>query len=87
MRATSWGATTTDRTAALRAGGRRRYNAERQAAREVRRAELARLLSASPWWRTCPYAELAARLGVSRATVCRDLAALEFACGSRGNAD
>ena len=76
MRATNWTVTTSDRAAALRAGGRRRYNAERQAARELRRAELARLLAVSAWWRECPYAALAVRLGVSRATICRDVAAV-----------
>ncbi len=75
MRATNWTATTSDRAVALRAGGRRRYNAERQAARERRRCAIAALLARDLWgvW-TGP--ALAARLGVSRATVCRDLAAI-----------
>lgn len=72
MRTINWTATTSDRAAALGAGGRRRYNAERQAARELRRAELARLLSASSSWRECPYAALAVRLRVSRPTFCRE---------------
>ena len=45
MRATNWTATTSDRAVALRAGGRRRYNAERQAARERRRCAIAALLA------------------------------------------
>lgn len=78
MRATNWGATTSNRAVALRAGGRRRYNAERQAARERRRRLLVRLCFRHGSWAFAYRlgAELARHLGVSRATICRDLAAV-----------
>lgn len=78
MRATNWSAATSDRAAALRAGGRRRYNAERRATRDHRRALLVQLVLRYRGWGFAYRngAALAAHLGVSRATICRDLAAL-----------
>jgi hypothetical protein len=72
----TWGAAADFRAVCKRAGGRRRYNAERQNQQNWRRnmiifwtAGLAR----STWGLQ---AALARELGVSRATVCRDMAAI-----------
>jgi hypothetical protein len=65
-----------------RAGGRRRYNAQRRAAAWRRRQKILTLVEAADWYtRVVPgvLGELAERLGVSRATVCRDLQALRSA--------
>ncbi|MGE4056657.1 MAG: hypothetical protein AB7F99_17850, partial [Vicinamibacterales bacterium] len=62
-----------------RAGGRRRYNAERQRVREERRDQLAALV-VETWPRFMTdrgWQSWAARqLGVSRASVCRDVDAI-----------
>ena len=78
MRATNWTAPTSDAIAARRAGGRKRHNAERQAVRDRRRELLARIaIARGGWWFAYRNgAELARTLGVSRATICRDLHAL-----------
>ena len=73
----NWSAPVSDREAARRAGGRRRYNAWRKFRAEFRRTELARLLCVQgglSFWRSG--AALARKLGVSRSTVCRDRQAL-----------
>jgi hypothetical protein len=68
-----WREPVSDYEAARRAGGRRRYNAWRKFRADFRRMELARLLCVQgglSFWRSG--AALARRLGVSRATICRD---------------
>jgi hypothetical protein len=72
-----WSEGVSDHEAAWRAGGRRRYNAWRKFRAEFRRRELARLMCVQggpSFWRSG--AALARRLGVSRATICRDRQAL-----------
>ena len=54
-----------------RAGGRRRYNAQRQESAALRRLAVGRMLADD---RT--RAEIAQVFGVSQATVCRDIAAI-----------
>jgi hypothetical protein len=81
-----WGDPVSAVEAARRAGGRRRYNNWRQTLALLRRAKLVRLLAAQgglarrrdgwPDWRVGLWGNqgaLARRLGVSPATVCRDL--------------
>jgi HTH domain len=66
-----------DNSAAYRAGGRRRYNAWRRFVQIRRRAEVARLLTCKgAQFRRGIQTELARELGVSRATICRDVAYL-----------
>ena len=65
--------------AARRAGGRRRYNAERRRAADTRRDLVLTLMAATgPRFMTERgwQARTARELGVSRATVCRDVDAL-----------
>lgn len=75
-----------------RAGGRRRYNAARQAQARARRAAILELIGTPVvlgfhGWQ----AQLAKRFGVSRATICRDLTALlqewrhYYSCHTCGN--
>lgn len=64
-----------------RAGGRRRYNANRRALVFFRLVELEGILR-SEGYAPGDYAQLAARLGVSRSTVCRDVQRLWRAHGS-----
>jgi hypothetical protein len=71
----AWSHPTSDATAWARAGGRRRHNATRQARAQLRRAEVARLLG-TLGWRHGTQAVIARRLGVSEATISRDLTAL-----------
>ena len=62
---------------ARRAGGRRRYNAERQAEAIARRLKILELVGAS--WILSPrglQAQLARYFGVNRSTICRDMEAL-----------
>ncbi len=54
-------------------GGRRAHNARRQRVAAERRNRVARLLAKDA---TLKQAELARRLGVDRATICRDVATL-----------
>ncbi len=63
-----WGARVRDEVAYARAGGRRRYNAQRQAQAEKRRRVVAVLLQ-----KGLASAEIARRLKVHRSTVCRDI--------------
>lgn len=53
-----------------RAGGRRRYNAERQRAQAIRRHQVAALLDDDF------QADIARALNVSRSTICRDAAVI-----------
>ena len=59
-----------------RAGGRRRYNQARQWAAEMRLSQVAKLLNEVPHERGYQ-TRIAKRLGVSRSTVCRDMARLK----------
>jgi hypothetical protein len=70
-----WAHPTSDAEAAARAGGRRRHNGTRQARAQLRRAEVARLLG-TLGWRHGTQAVIARHLGVSEATISRDLTAL-----------
>lgn len=70
----AWSAPTTPEAASRRAGGRRAYNSRRQFARTRRRAEVMRLVSCQgTFFRRGFQSELARKLGVSRATICRDI--------------
>ena len=72
---TYWSAPVSDAEAARRAGGRRRYNAWRHFCAVWRRREVARLyLELGGGYGV--QAAMARRLGVSQATVSRDMAAL-----------
>ena len=75
--ATRWTERTDDSSAARRAGGRRAYNLRRAAERKARMAALATYFVRNgggfPWRGGAMLAEL---LGVSRSTICRDLAVL-----------
>lgn len=70
-----WSHPISDAEAWARAGGRRHYNGTRQAHAQLRRAEVARLL-ATLGLRHGTQAVIARRLGVSEATISRDLTAL-----------
>jgi DNA invertase Pin-like site-specific DNA recombinase len=76
MRATTWSTWTHPAEVALRAGGRRQYNAHRRLLAALRRRELVRMIVESDALPFGSGAEYARRLGVSRSTVCRDLARL-----------
>lgn len=70
----AWTADTTREEAARRAGGRRHYNAQRQAQARRRRRKLSRLISTlGNVFERGLQARLARALGVSRATICRDM--------------
>ena len=71
MRTKSW-APTSPEIAARRAGGRRRYNRERQDAAAIRRYLLVEMLDehSLEWGAQTAMAEA---LGVHRSTICRDL--------------
>lgn len=60
-----------------RAGGRRRYNAQRQHQAALRRLRVGALMNQLGWFTHGVPAEVARQLGVSRSTVCRDLKAIE----------
>jgi hypothetical protein len=73
----AWTAETTPEAAARRAGGRRHYNAWRQHLAFYRRVKLSRLLFAKgKLFERGNQARLARELGVSRATICRDVRAI-----------
>jgi hypothetical protein len=73
----AWTAETTAEAVARRAGGRRAYNCRRRFAQTIRRAEVARLLNCKgALFRRGLQTELARELGVSRSTICRDIAYL-----------
>ena len=69
-----WAGYTTETAMQRRAGGRRHYNAVRRFRAELRRRQLAALLLADEggWWGQ--QARMARALGVSEATISRDLA-------------
>ena len=64
-----------------RAGGRRRYNAQRRRTADARRVALVEQLYADrrSLWARGTQAHYARVLGVSRATICRDVGALVIA--------
>jgi hypothetical protein len=81
MRATKKSAHWSDRApwaeVCRRAGGRRAYNRVRRIRAAFRRREVARLLRVQgALFERGTQARLARQLGVSRATICRDIAAL-----------
>jgi len=71
----AWTQPTSDAAAWARAGGRRRHNATRRARAELRRVEVARLLG-TLGLRHGSQAVIARRLGVSEATISRDVTAV-----------
>jgi len=85
----AWSAPTTAEEVARRAAGRTHYNAWRKSMALRRRCEVSRLLTAQGAFRRGYQAKLARLLGVSRATVCRDVATLRRegrpcpSCGAR----
>jgi hypothetical protein len=73
----SWSGPTSLDEASRRAGGRRRYNRVRRFLATYRRYQLARLLRDRGGWTDWgTQARLARELGVSRSTICRDVAFL-----------
>ena len=81
-----WGCPTDAQTAYRRAGGRRRYNAERARERERRRDRVAAIaVELGPrFFARGAQAEIARRLGVHRSTVCRDLEEILAELSPRG---
>jgi hypothetical protein len=75
MNAQDWAVPIGDAAAYARAGGRRRYHFTRRARAEVRRGQVAELLDRLGY-RYGAQALIARRLGVSQATVSRDVRAL-----------
>jgi hypothetical protein len=75
----AWTQPTSDAAAWARAGGRRHYNSLRQLHAELRRAQVARLLLDGGLHRGTQ-AQIARQLGVSEATISRDIVAI-FAAG------
>jgi DNA invertase Pin-like site-specific DNA recombinase len=71
MTSGSWSTWTTSQEAYRRASGRRRYNAERQAAAAARQIKVLVLLD-QYGRRKGVYAKIARELGVHRSTVLRD---------------
>jgi hypothetical protein len=70
----TWGALTDRDTVCRRAAGRRRYNAARKRRKQARRTEIILRTAGRYFWGM--QALLAAELGVSRATICRDFRAI-----------
>jgi hypothetical protein len=71
--AEAWRRPTSDHEAAVRAGGRRRYNSVRRFRAELRRVEILRLASEAGGFRRGFQAMAARRLGVSEATISSDM--------------
>jgi hypothetical protein len=86
VHATSWYHPTDYDEVCRRAGGRRRYNAHRQFLAEYRRRQIVKLLVdqkivlLAHGYQT----RLAEHFGVSRSTICRDLARIEHERYERG---
>jgi DNA-binding NarL/FixJ family response regulator len=72
MKASEWAQRTDNDSVARRAGGRRRHNAVRQTIATVRRFDVLRL-SMAMGFRHGSQAEIARQLGVSQATITRDV--------------
>jgi hypothetical protein len=73
MDAGDWSDRTDFSVVCHRAGGRRAYNAKRRFCAAYRRMRLAKLLNKYPPLQRGIQSRLAAELGVSRSTVCRDM--------------
>ncbi len=73
----AWAAYTTDTEMQRRAGGRRHYNAVRRFRAELRRRHLAAWLRADAGGWSGQQARAARALGVSEATISRDLARMQ----------
>ena len=76
-----WSNWTDPETAKRRAGGRKRYNAERRRKADARREALARAISDFPWAPLMfrgPMTALAGAFGVSVSTISRDLQYILF---------
>lgn len=71
-----WSAPVSDGEAARRAGGRRAYNAARRVQAQERRRQVAELLNKYGLLEYGTQARIADELGVSRATVHRDVRAI-----------
>ncbi len=69
----AWSFPTTPDEVARRAAGRRHYNCWRQHVAFYRRMEISRRLTVQGAFRRGYQARLARELGVSRATICRDV--------------
>ena len=72
----TWSTPTDFDTVCRRAAGRRRYNAVRQFRAAYRQVEVIRLLRQYGLFTHGTQARIARELGVSRATICRDVAAI-----------
>ena len=88
--ASKWSQPTDKQSANRRAGGRRRYNSQRHWDAKRRRLWVARLLLDSGSWvghwiKHGALAEIARRLGVSRATICRDVQRLREEARAAGH--
>jgi hypothetical protein len=73
----NWSARTTADEASRRAGGRRRYNFWRRCIRDLRRAQVWRLLQAYPVFHRGKVMAIARELKVHASTICRDIQALK----------
>lgn len=71
-----WGEGIPTQQAYERASGRRHYNAIRRLNRELRRGEVAQLLSRYGLLTWGVQTKIARQLGINKSTVCRDIAAL-----------
>jgi hypothetical protein len=71
-----WGAFASWDEVCRRAAGRRHYNSWRQAVRQLRRLQVVRLLARYPLTRRGTVRGIARELGVSPATISRDIQAL-----------
>jgi hypothetical protein len=75
----SWGAATDFDIVCRRAAGRRRYNAQRRAQKQYRRAQILCRTVGLPRGTWGLQAALARALGVSPSTICRDMQAIRDA--------
>lgn len=76
MQRTAWAAPTTDAEVAARAAGRRRYNSVRRFRAQLRRIEVLNLIGTYGGLHRGVQASIARTLGVSQATISRDLRGL-----------
>lgn len=85
MNSSTWSINTTGISAAKRAGGRRRYNKNRQRMAIKRRYDLVQIIRESGLnhgWQSMA----AEALGVSRSTICRDFRAIQLSWSKRAKA-
>jgi hypothetical protein len=71
-----WSAPVSDEVAAARAAGRRHYNAVRHLQAELRRGQVLELLMEHGFFSRGIQRRIARHLGVSRATICKDVRAI-----------